>query len=207
VQEAILEQHSFRTLDDALLAIGAGEITAHAIALQLASLIAAEEEAAAPVATPVAAPRRERAATGVYVLGAPNLLTRFANCCHPLPGDPIAAYITRGRGATIHRSDCHNVVHSDEHERIVDAQWGSAPGTRYAAQLRIEGWDRVGFVRDISTVVADEGVNMVGLRTDEQQNARVVVQVTLETDGMAQLQRVMHKLDALRGVLGVERSN
>ena len=99
------------------------------------------------------------------------------------------------------------MVHSPEHQRLVDAQWGSAPGTRYSAQLRIEGWDRVGFVRDISTVVADEGVNMVGLRTDEKDNARVLVQVTVETDGIAQLQRVMHKLDALRGVLGVDRSN
>ncbi len=62
-------------------------------------------------------------------------------------------------------------------------------------------------MRDISTVVADEGINMVGLRTDEQDNARVLVQVTVETDGIAQLQRVMHKLDALRGVLGVDRSN
>ena len=148
---------------------------------------------------------RERSANGVYVLGAPNLLTRFAACCHPLPGDPITAYITRSRGATIHRSDCHNVVHGSEHERLVDAQWGSAPGTRYSAQIRIEGWDRVGFVRDIANVVADEGVNMVGLRTDEIDGSRVQVRVTIETDGIAQLQRVMHKVDALRGVLGIDR--
>ena len=83
--------------------------------------------------------------------------------------------------------------------------WGSAPGTRYAAQIRIEGWDRVGFVRDISTVIADEGINMVGLRTDETGDGRVVVKVTVETDGFADLQRAMHKVDAIRGVLSVER--
>ena len=207
VEETLLETYSYPSMDDLLVAIGGGEITAHGIALQLASLIIAEEApATAPPPLSVANPR-DHNATGLYVLGAPNLLTRFANCCSPLPGDPITAYITRSRGATIHRSDCHNVVHSPEHQRLVDAQWGSAPGTRYSAQLRIEGWDRVGFVRDISTVVADEGINMVGLRTDEQDNARVLVQVTVETDGIAQLQRVMHKLDALRGVLGVDRSN
>ena len=144
VQETLLETHSYRTLDELLVAIGGGEITAHGIALQLASRIAVEEAPAAPDEPPPMATPRARDATGLYVLGAPNLLTRFANCCSPLPGDPITAYITRSRGATIHRSDCHNVVHNSEHQRLVDAQWGSPPGTRYSAQLRIEGWDRVG---------------------------------------------------------------
>ncbi len=204
VEDNLLDTYSYKTLEDLLVAIGIGELTGHGIALHLASIIVADE--APHVAPPpsVAVPR-ERSANGVYVLGAPNLLTRFAACCHPLPGDPITAYITRSRGATIHRSDCHNVVHGSEHERLVDAQWGSAPGTRYSAQIRIEGWDRVGFVRDIANVVADEGVNMVGLRTDEIDGSRVQVRVTIETDGIAQLQRVMHKVDALRGVLGIDR--
>ena len=131
-------------------------------------------------------------------------MTRFAACCGPLPGDPITGYVTRSRGVTVHRSDCHNVLHTDETERLVDVQWGSVPGTRYSAQVRIEGWDRVGFVRDVSSVIADEGINMVGLNTQED-GGRVVASVTVETDGYAQLQRVMHKLDAIRGVLGVER--
>ena len=204
MEGTLLALLSYDSLDDLLAAVGTGELTAHQIALQLARLAVPEEAPEAPP-TGVAVPR-ERSTNGVHVLGALNALTRFASCCHPLPGDLISGYVTRSRGVTVHRSDCHNVIHTPERDRLVDVQWGSAPGTRYSAQLRIEGWDRVGFVRDISTVVADEGVNMVGLRTQEGGDGRVVVDVTLETDGFAHLQRVMHKMDAIRGVLGVDRA-
>ncbi len=203
VEGVLLEMLAYDTLDEVLSAIGTGELTAHQIALRLASSIV-EEGTDARAGTPVAVPR-DLSTAGVHVLGAPNVLTRFANCCTPLPGDLINGYVTRSRGVTVHRADCHNILHTRERERLVDVQWGSAPGTRYPAQLRIEGWDRVGFVRDISTVAADEGVNLVGLRTTESGDGRVVVNVTVETDGFAQLQRVMHKVDAIRGVLGVDR--
>jgi GTP pyrophosphokinase len=205
-EEALLEMAGFAELDDLLAAIGSGELTAHQMALRLASMVVADEIPEAPQIGGVAVPR-DRMATGVHVLGASNILTRFANCCSPLPGDFIMGYVTRSRGVTVHRHDCHNVLHTPERERLVDVQWGSAPGTRYPALIRIEGWDRVGFVRDISTVIADEDVNMVGLRTEESGDGRVVVGVTVESDGLAHLQRVMHKLDTIRGVLTVDREN
>ena len=141
----------------------------------------------------------------VHALGVPDTYTRFANCCNPISGDFITGYITRNRGITVHRNDCHNILHISEQERLVDVQWGSVPGTRYPALIRVEGWDRIGFVRDISTVIADEGVNMVGLRTDESEDGRVVVTVTVESDGLEHLLVVMHKLDTIRGVLSVGR--
>ena len=203
VEDGLPELIGAKTVEDALAAIGAGEPTAHQVALRLASMLVADQ-APESLRSAVAVPR-ERTATGVYVLGSPNVLTRFGSCCSPLPGDPISGYITRSRGVTVHRFDCHNVVNTPDRERLVDVQWGSAPGTRYAAELRIDGWDRVGFVRDVSTVVADEGVNMVGLSTHETKDGRVRVNVTVETDGLAHLQRVIHKMDAIRGVLAVER--
>ena len=201
-ESAILALTGDRSLDDVLIAIGTGEITAHGLALRIA--VPADDPAGAqPIAL---APRTPAdGATGVHVLGSPNVLTRFAACCSPLPGDPITGYVTRSRGVTVHRSDCHNVIHTQETQRLVDVQWGVVPGTHYPAQVRIEGWDRVGFVRDISNVVADEDINMVGLNTVEA-GGRVVVSVTVETANFAQLQRVMHKLDNLHGVLGVERA-
>jgi guanosine-3',5'-bis(diphosphate) 3'-pyrophosphohydrolase len=202
VEGAILELTGEKSLDEVLISVGTGEITGHGLALRLA---VPADEPPAPGVIPFAVPTtRDGGPTGVHVLGSPNVLTRFAACCSPLPGDPINGYVTRSRGVTVHRADCHNVLHTHETERLVDVQWGSVPGTRYAAQVRIEGWDRVGFVRDVSNVIADEGVNMVGLNTNEQGD-RVVVSVTVETDSFAHLQRVMHKLDTIRGVLGVER--
>ncbi len=203
VEEPLLEMLPYDTLDDVAQAVGIGEASAYQLALKLANLMVADE--IPPGAVPLAQPLPERDATGVHVLGARNVLTRFANCCHPVPGDPIAGYITRSRGVTVHRSDCHSVVNSVERERLVDVEWGRAPGSHYASQIRIEGWDRIGFVRDISTIVADEGVNMVGLRTTESRDGRVTVSVAIETDGFAQLQRVMTKVEAVRSVLSVDR--
>ena len=203
VEEPLLEMLPYDTLDDVAQAVGIGEASAYQLALKLANLMVADE--IPPGSVPLAQPLPERDATGVHVLGARNVLTRFANCCHPVPGDPIAGYITRSRGVTVHRSDCHSVVNSVERERLVDVEWGRAPGSHYASQIRIEGWDRIGFVRDISTIVADEGVNMVGLRTTESRDGRVTVSVAIETDGFAQLQRVMTKVEAVRSVLSVDR--
>ena len=205
VEETLVETLPYDNLADILHAVGVGELTASQIALKLATLQVADSTAEAP-APSVAVPRERRGAS-VHVLGSPNVLAHFANCCNPIPGDLITGYITRSRGVTVHRSDCHNVLHTPERERLVDVEWGSAPGTRYPAHVRIECWDRVGLVRDLSTVVADEGVNMVGLRSNETGDGRVIVAVTVETDDFAQLQRVMTKVESVRGVLSVNREH
>ncbi len=203
--ESMREALPYQSLEDLLTAIGVGEIGAHQIALKLALRLPADTVEAPPL--PAVAAPRERTSSAIHVLGAPGLLTRFAECCHPLPGDLITGYITRSRGVTVHRSDCHNVIHTSERQRLVDVQWGSAPGSRYAAQVRIGGWDRIGFVRDVSTILADEGINLVGLRTEEPGDGRVTVRVTVETDGLAHLQRAMGKLEMARGVQSVEREH
>ena len=203
VESELLGLTPHESLDDLFQAIGHGDATAHQLALKLANLTLADEIPAEAV--PLAQPLRERAAIGVHVLGARNVFTRFANCCSPVPGDPIMGYVTRGRGVTVHRSDCDSIVHTTERERIVEVLWGRAPGAHYASQIRIVGWDRVGLVRDVSTIVADEGINMVGLRTDESADGLVTLGMAVETSGFAQLQQVMTKVEAIRGVLSVER--
>ncbi|MXY79206.1 MAG: bifunctional (p)ppGpp synthetase/guanosine-3',5'-bis(diphosphate) 3'-pyrophosphohydrolase [Chloroflexi bacterium] len=206
VEAALLEITGQRSLDDVLIAIGTGENTAHGLALRLAVPTGARPTVKpVPLQRPLQRPvAPQEGATGVHVFGSSRVMTRFAACCSPLPGDPITGYVTRSRGVTVHRDDCHNVLQTQETERLVEVQWGSVPGTRYSARLRIEGWDRVGFIRDISNVFADEDINIVGLTTHED-GGRVVLSLTVETDGYAQLQRVMHKVDAVRGVLGVDR--
>ena len=206
IEADLLRITAHDTLDDLCQAIGRGDLSAHQVALKLATHALADEipSGSVPLAQPTRA--RDRASTGVHVLGARNVLTRLANCCGPVSGDPIAGYITRGRGVTVHRSDCRSIVNSAEPERVVEVQWGSAPGTHYASQIRIVGWDRVGLVRDVSTILADEDINMVGLRTDESGDGLVTLRMAVEASGVAQLQRVMTKVDAVRGVLSVERA-
>jgi len=96
------------------------------------------------------------------VLGIGDLLTNLAGCCHPVPGDDIVGYVTRSRGITVHRRDCYNVVNEDEKERLIEVEWGQTD-TQYPVGIQIEALDRVGLVRDISTVVAEEKINIVGM--------------------------------------------
>ena len=108
---------SYDNLDDFLAAIGYGGITAHQIALKLAAQEKKPEEVA-EVSPPKLAP------SAVRVLGVGDLVTHLAQCCRPVPGEKIIGYITRSRGVTIHRQDCHNVVHENERERLIPVEWG-----------------------------------------------------------------------------------
>ena len=203
VEAEVIAATGGKTLDDALALIGAGDPSAHQVALR----VAAPEEAQ-PQRTPTPQPdpngARPDDATAVRVLGAPNVLTRIAACCEPHRGDPIHGYVTRGRGVSVHRTDCHNVLHAAEQNRLVDVQWGHGGGA-YTARLRVDGWDRVGFARDVATVCADEDVNMVSLNTSDPEAGQVNISFTVEAASLARLQRVIHRLDDVRGVMAVER--
>lgn len=191
------ELFGYTNPDDFLAALGYGGITAHQLALRLA---AREEEPELPEVTP---PHRV-SPSAVQVLGVGDLATNLAGCCNPLPGDNIIGYITRSRGVTIHRADCHNIVHEKEKERLVAVQWGQTD-LMYPVNIQVEAWDRVGLMSDITTVVAEEQVNIAGVKMAEGDNHKITVDLTLETRGLAHLSQVMKKIDAVKGVLGVSR--
>ena len=86
------------------------------------------------------------------MLGTGDLLTRLSKCCNPVPGDAIIGYVTRGEGVSVHRRDCKNVINEDEKERLVDVEWGRR-GQMYPVAVHIDAWDRVGLLRDVSTMV------------------------------------------------------
>ncbi|HWO71947.1 MAG TPA: ACT domain-containing protein, partial [Dehalococcoidia bacterium] len=103
-----------------------------------------------------------------------------------------------------HRSDCPNVVNSTETERLVDVEWGER-GQLFPVAVKVEAWDRVGLLRDLSTVVADEKVNIASIRTDHKKDQTVTVSITLETTGVEQLARLFAKMEGVHGVFGVAR--
>ena len=138
-------------------------------------------------------------------MGVGDLYTRLASCCKPVYGDAIIGYITRGRGITVHRADCYNVVHVDETERLIQVSWGDEQRQYYPIQARLEAWDRVGLLRDITTCVADEKVNMLSVLTNVHDDRTVTVLMTLEVDGIKQLSRILQKLESVRDVYDVRR--
>lgn len=139
----------------------------------------------------------------VTVLGLKGLLTNFARCCNPVPGDEIVGYVTRGRGATIHRKDCPNVLRIDDRERLVRVSWGE-PKATYPIPVRIRAFDRDGLMRDVSTLIADEGVNMPRVKVETHRNM-AVFDLVLEVRDILQLSRVLDRLENLPNVMEARR--
>jgi guanosine-3',5'-bis(diphosphate) 3'-pyrophosphohydrolase len=204
-QEQLLQLFNFTTWEDFLAAIGYGGVSTNSIARKVAAVIEREEaEAEEPPELPQKQEPAKLGGPGMRVLGVGNLLTTMARCCNPVPGDQIVGYVTRARGVTVHRADCLNILNEAERERIVEVEWGTVTRT-YPVSIRIEAWDRVGLLRDITTVVTDEKVNMVGVRTIENGDGSVTITTTLETTGIEQLSRLLARIEIVRGVRSVER--
>ncbi|MEX0682478.1 MAG: bifunctional (p)ppGpp synthetase/guanosine-3',5'-bis(diphosphate) 3'-pyrophosphohydrolase [Dehalococcoidia bacterium] len=199
MHDELLRIFKFEDLEDFYLRIGYGEISTQHIANKIASLMKETEEF-----EEIAAPTKQTYTTNIKVLGTGDLLTRLSRCCNPVPGDSIVGYVTRGEGVAVHRQDCPNIVHGDEQERLVDVEWGRR-GQMYPVAVHIEAWDRVGLLRDLATMVAEEAVNMVGVHTQEKDDGHITISMTLETTGVEQLSRMLNKLEGVRGILSVAR--
>jgi GTP pyrophosphokinase len=184
-------------LDDFHAAVGNGSVTSHQIVLKLA---AQEEKAEQTIA--VAPPKT--ATSGVQVLGVGDLMTSIARCCNPVPGDKIIGYITRSRGVSIHRADCHNIVNEDEKERLIPVEWGQSD-LLYPVKIQVDAWDRVGLMRDVTTLVAEEKVNIASINLANGDGQNITMFLTLETKGLAQLSQVLKKIDGVKGVVSVSR--
>jgi GTP pyrophosphokinase len=191
---------NYNNLDDFIAAVGNGNITAHQIVLKLAAQ--EQEEKAKQVAEPAAAPRTTPSA--VQVMGVGELMTSIAQCCHPVPGDKIIGYITRSRGVSIHREDCHNVINEDEKERLIPVEWGQSD-LLYPVKIQVDAWDRVGLMRDVSTVVAEEKVNIASMNLANGSGQQITMFLTLETKGLAQLSQLLKKIDGVKGVISISR--
>jgi guanosine-3',5'-bis(diphosphate) 3'-pyrophosphohydrolase len=197
-RQALAALFDYKNLEDFIAAVGNGNISAHQIVLKLAD----EEEKTEQVIEPIVLPKT--LPSGVQVLGVGDLMTSIGQCCNPVPGDKIIGYITRSRGVTIHREDCHNVINEDEKERLIPVEWGQSD-LLYPVKIQVDAWDRVGLMRDISTLVAEEKVNITSMNLANGTHQRVTILLTLQTKGLAQLSGILKKIDDVKGVLSVTR--
>jgi len=200
--EALAQHLGFAGTDDLFAAFGRGEVRP----TQLANAVQAQVEPLLPAAPRPAAPA-PAAPAGVTVLGVGNLLTRLARCCHPLPGEPIVGFITRGQGVTVHRRDCPNALrHRDEHgERLIEVNWGERAGRTYPVDVEIAAYDRAGLLRDITSLLANEKVNVHGVSTHNDRQQVAHMRFTLEIPDLDTLSRVLALLDQVPNVTSVRR--
>jgi guanosine-3',5'-bis(diphosphate) 3'-pyrophosphohydrolase len=196
-REVLAGIFNYPTLDDFHAAVGNGSVTAHQIVLKLA----AQEDKAEQVTTVTP---QKTVPSGVQVLGVGDLMTSIAQCCHPVPGDKIIGYITRSRGVSVHRADCHNIVNEDEKERLIPVEWGEND-LLYPVKIQVDAWDRVGLMRDVTTVVAEEKINISTVSLANGNGQNITMFLTLEIKGLAQLSQILKKIDGVKGVVSVSR--
>ena len=144
--------------------------------------------------------------SGVLVVGVGSLLTQLARCCRPAPPDAIAGFVTRGRGVSIHRRDCHSylALAEREPERVIEVAWGETSDTFYPVDISVRAHDRSGLLRDLSEVFARLRLNVVGVNTQSRQSLAHMV-FTVEVRGGESLTRALDALAEVQGVSSAVR--
>ena len=189
------------------VAVGAGDVTTGAIATAVQQLRGNERPPALAPRRPAA--RRGEQAERVDIRGLGNLLRTLARCCRPVPPEPIAGYITLGRGVSIHRQDCGNFRNllARHPERVIDTAWGDTANEDYPVELSLHAYNRQDLLRDVSGILADEHVGIESVQTRTQRDGTEVrMDFSLLVPGLAALSRVMNKLERLPNVTAVRRT-
>jgi GTP diphosphokinase / guanosine-3',5'-bis(diphosphate) 3'-diphosphatase len=194
------EQYRYNSLDDFYAAIGYGAVSPQQVVMKLGVVDDANEAVLPQVAPPL--PARTG---GVRVKGVGDLMIRFAKCCHPIPGDPIIGYITRGRGVTVHLPTCPTVVNERDVGRLIEVEWEGQMQQTYPISIRVEAYDRTGLLSEITNVVAENKVNIVAANVRVNPDHSATVQATLQVSSVAQLAKVLSRIEQLKDVHTVAR--
>lgn len=195
--------------DDLFAAYARDEINLRQLQTAIKAVVAPAPGPQAPGHEEGVVTRASRAAgagSGILVVGVDRLMTGLARCCKPAPPDPIAGFVTRGKGITIHRASCANLarIRAREPERMIEADWGSRRDEVFPVDIIVESGDRPGLLRDISEVFSREKINVTAVNTLTKQHlARMGF--TIEVAGVEQLKRALSLVREVPGVLGAAR--
>jgi GTP pyrophosphokinase len=208
--EELAHRLNYKNKDDMFVAIGRGDLRMGSV-LQVVQLITegitTPPVEKIPVILPEGARFKSEAPTDIVIAGVGNLLTHLAGCCKPVPGDIIVGYVTIGRGVSIHRQDCVNVLHNLRNkERLLEVSWGNQTHRRYPVGLNIIAYDRQGLIRDISSLLANEHISIVGLNsTSDKKDNTAYIQLTIEVDSLNPLNRIIMRIQQLPNIVQVHR--
>jgi GTP diphosphokinase / guanosine-3',5'-bis(diphosphate) 3'-diphosphatase len=189
-----------------IASIGQGDLNAAQVLKYLhPDLETSPEHQPKPTAIERLVERMRGGSRGVRIQGADGLMVRYAQCCQPVPGDSVVGYVTRGRGVSIHRSDCPNLLMlAHEPERRLEIDWQEAQGERFVVRLVLEGSDRRGLYADIAAAVSATGTDIrsMDLRTVD---GRVTGSALVEVENLVHLQRIMKAARRVKGITEVAR--
>jgi GTP pyrophosphokinase len=208
--EKLADKLKFKSTDDLFVAIARNEIKSSQYLNAAQDIIEparGDRESSFQTQKPVI---KDNVVNGMQVAGVGNLLTHMAQCCKPVPGDEIAGYITRGRGITIHRQNCPNMLRYSNHcpERVIRIDWGKRLDHAYPVEIQITAFDRQGLLRDITSILANDQVNLIAANTLSEKDGPIArMNLTLEIRDIDMLSRVLAKISQLPNVMEAKRNN
>ncbi len=217
---AVMRKYGFRDWDSVLAAIGHGALKEGQVVNKMQDLYDREhkrsmtnEEVLASIAESgaiAAKPVAMKTKSGIVVRGISDLSVRFSKCCSPVPGDEIVGFVTRGRGISIHRTDCVNMMNLPEIERvrIIDADWQAPEDTseKYVAEIDIYANNRNGLLADITKTLTERNINILSLNTRVSRQGLATLQTSFEVEGREELNRVIEKIRSIESVVDIERA-
>ena len=207
----IASKVSLNTTDDLYAGLGYGSVTLSQIMPRLKEFykehydIKDEKNIIEPKTVPQAPKKKERAEQGVTVKGVDNIKVRFSKCCNPVPGDDIVGYITRGRGVSIHRSDCPNIAELGSSGRFIYVEWAEDKKASYQAEIQIKATDRPGILTDITQKITDAKLAVISLSARTNREKLVLMNITLEIKDVEQLRQLVKKIKKVKGVMDAYR--
>lgn len=205
---ATMERFNHTSEDEFFAALGAGGLRVGQILTVIENQLREKTAVVPEIPAHVSShPKKRLSSSAINIHGIGNLLYNIATCCKPIPGDPIIGFITHGRGVSIHRQDCSNMLlaNHEQKQRLIEVNWGEKVGT-YPVDIFVHAYDRHGLVRDITTLLANEKINILALTTStnkKESTANIVF--TVETLDLSGLSRIMDRINQLPNIIKVER--
>jgi len=204
----IAERLNFADADSMMAALGRGDLQIQQAVSALMGLAEGDQAETISFPTQTRRPVPGRSQDDFRILGVGNLLTQAARCCRPVPHDVIVGYITRGRGVTIHRRDCANILRlkEEDRDRLIDVEWGDSPDRLFPVDIQIQAYDRPGLLRDVSAVLANDKINVLGMHTlTDKKDMIATMDLHAEVTDIDQLSRVLSRIGQLPNIIEVKR--
>ncbi len=217
---AIMKKYGFRDWDSVYAAIGHGGLKEGQIINRMIEMydkdhkkaMTDEEVLAAVAESSHARPVRARSKSGIVVKGIHDVAVRFSKCCSPVPGDEIVGFVTRGRGVSIHRTDCVNIIHMSELERmrLIDAEWQKSPEEvteeKYFSEIKIYANNRSGLLADISKALTEKNIDILSMNTRVNKQGLATMSISFEVRSREELNRIIDKISSIESVIDIERT-
>ncbi|WP_291573570.1 RelA/SpoT family protein [Clostridium sp. UBA4548] len=213
--EKVLKRYNLKNLEDLFATVGVGDINPFNLVTKLREAYEAKEKEVESNSSVIEQFNKEQPRkttsynnySGLQVKGTSNVHSRFAKCCSPVPGDEIVGYITKGKGVSVHRSDCKNLLSLQETEpdKIIEVSWGNETGENYITDIQIRGEDRLGLLTDIIEILGLTKTNILSINGKTLKSGEALVNIKIKIINVEHLKQVQSKIRRLKGVRDVYR--